>query len=212
MLLPLHCVLPGCREQQGRRVRHPLRCIRLDRIQLLRRYDAGVSILNVWWGANPDYLSLILSCHCHRSNYNIASQHARWGKTWPQAAWYGMGEYNIFIFIGASSIFHRAEKLTWMTSFKKLWLSSSQHALHAFCNLCTCYTCRVVNECKVFGNEGAVGSAPGAVEMERKWRDVSRPKLVSLLCSNEFVERRKEEIWIDSLFVNDWCEENQICT
>ena len=111
-----------------------------------------------------------------------------------------------------SSIFHRAEKLTWMTSFKQLWLSSSQHALHAFCNLCTCYTCRVVNECKVFGNEGAVGSAPGAVEMERKWRDVSRPKLVSLLCSNEFVERRKEEIWIDSLFVNDWCEENQICT
>mmetsp|Transcript_7029 Transcript_7029/g.10528 ORF Transcript_7029/g.10528 Transcript_7029/m.10528 type:complete len:131 (-) Transcript_7029:262-654(-) len=42
------------------------------------------------------------------------------------------------------------------------------HMIQACFDGCTCHTCRVVNECKVYENDGAVGSAaPESTEMVR---------------------------------------------
>ncbi|KAL3784025.1 hypothetical protein HJC23_006311 [Cyclotella cryptica] len=48
------------------------------------------------------------------------------------------------------------------------YLGLLQHCINSCFNGCTCHLCRVVNECKVYANEGALGGAPAAVEMERK--------------------------------------------
>ena len=43
-----------------------------------------------------------------------------------------------------------------------------QHCCNSYFDLCTCHTCRIVNECKVYEAEGAVGaSAPTSSKMER---------------------------------------------
>jgi len=41
------------------------------------------------------------------------------------------------------------------------------HCMHSYFDLCTCHTCRVVNECALYKKEGAAGGAPAAVQMSR---------------------------------------------
>ena len=41
------------------------------------------------------------------------------------------------------------------------------HCIQATCDGCTCHSCRVVNECKVYAKDGAVGAAPTGTEMTR---------------------------------------------
>lgn len=41
------------------------------------------------------------------------------------------------------------------------------HCMNSWCDLCTCHSCRVVNECKVYAKDGAVNAAPTGTEMTR---------------------------------------------
>lgn len=41
------------------------------------------------------------------------------------------------------------------------------HCIQATCDGCTCHSCRVVNECKIYAKDGAVGAAPTGTEMTR---------------------------------------------
>lgn len=43
-----------------------------------------------------------------------------------------------------------------------------QHCCNSYCDIFTCHSCRIVNECKVYEAEGAVGaSAPASSKMDR---------------------------------------------
>ena len=42
------------------------------------------------------------------------------------------------------------------------------HCIQATFDGCTCHSCRVVNECKVYAKDGAVGAAPTGTEMTRQ--------------------------------------------
>lgn len=68
------------------------------------------------------------------------------------------------IFVGSSPL---AKLLTLCLLLGNFVFVCFQHALQSFCNLCTCHSCRVVNECKVYEKEGAV-TAPAASKMERE--------------------------------------------
>lgn len=41
------------------------------------------------------------------------------------------------------------------------------HCMHTCFNGCTCHSCRVVNECKVYAKDGAVNAAPTGTQMTR---------------------------------------------
>ena len=41
------------------------------------------------------------------------------------------------------------------------------HCMNSWCDMCTCNSCRVVNECKVYAKDGAVNAAPTGTEMTR---------------------------------------------
>lgn len=41
------------------------------------------------------------------------------------------------------------------------------HCMQSTFDGCTCHSCRVVNECKVYAKDGAVNAAPTGTEMTR---------------------------------------------
>ena len=51
----------------------------------------------------------------------------------------------------------------------QLIIFTFQHCMQCWCQLYTCHSCRVVNECKIYAKEGAVGSAaaPASSQMSR---------------------------------------------